>query len=176
MAFPPPTLPTNRTNATPQQDNHPADHNAYAEAINDITAVVTPYASRIGVGLTQASQSVAAGAQVALSWPTEEYDTNAFHGSGSSTVTIPAGLSGLYAVTFRVGVGGSGTVSVVCDVIVNIDGVLYQDFIPAGKGGAAMCLVLPILAGDIIEGRVFNGQPGAQFFNGGLHVNYIRPI
>ncbi len=35
MAFPPATLPTNRTNATPQQDTHPSDHNALAAAIND---------------------------------------------------------------------------------------------------------------------------------------------
>lgn len=38
MAFPPPTLPTNRTNATPQLDTHAADHNAIAQAINDTVA------------------------------------------------------------------------------------------------------------------------------------------
>jgi hypothetical protein len=40
MAWPPPVLPTNRTNATPQQDTHPADHNAIAQAINDTVATV----------------------------------------------------------------------------------------------------------------------------------------
>jgi hypothetical protein len=35
MAWPPPTLPTNRTNADAQQDTHPADHNAANLAIND---------------------------------------------------------------------------------------------------------------------------------------------
>lgn len=36
MAWPPATLPTNRTNATPQLDTHAADHNAHALAINDL--------------------------------------------------------------------------------------------------------------------------------------------
>lgn len=36
MAWPPPVLPTNRTNATPQLDTHAADHNAYALAMNDV--------------------------------------------------------------------------------------------------------------------------------------------
>ena len=36
MAYPPPVLATNRTNATPQMDTHAADHNALALAVNDI--------------------------------------------------------------------------------------------------------------------------------------------
>ena len=36
MAWPPPVLPVNRTDATPQQATHPADHNAANLAINDI--------------------------------------------------------------------------------------------------------------------------------------------
>lgn len=35
MAWPPPTLNTNRTNATPQLDNHPADHNTLADFANE---------------------------------------------------------------------------------------------------------------------------------------------
>lgn len=40
MAWPPPVLPINRTNADAQQDTHPADHNAANLAINDLTAKV----------------------------------------------------------------------------------------------------------------------------------------
>jgi len=36
MAYPPATLPTNKTNQTAQLDDHPAMHNALAAAINDI--------------------------------------------------------------------------------------------------------------------------------------------
>lgn len=40
MAWPPAPLPTNRTNATPQQNTHPGDHNAIAQAINDTVSHV----------------------------------------------------------------------------------------------------------------------------------------
>lgn len=38
MAWPPPTLPTNRTDTTVMSTTHPADHNAANLAINDIVA------------------------------------------------------------------------------------------------------------------------------------------
>jgi hypothetical protein len=38
MAWPPPLLPTNLSNATAQQDTHPAVHNAANLAINDLVA------------------------------------------------------------------------------------------------------------------------------------------
>lgn len=42
MPYPPPVLPTDRTNATPQQDVHPADHNAVNLAVNDIVNALGP--------------------------------------------------------------------------------------------------------------------------------------
>lgn len=42
MPYPPPVLPINRTNADPQQDTHPNDHNALALAVNDITTELGP--------------------------------------------------------------------------------------------------------------------------------------
>jgi hypothetical protein len=51
MAWPPPVLPTNRTNATPQQDTHPADHNAVNLAVNDLVTHVQAY----GPGATSTS-------------------------------------------------------------------------------------------------------------------------
>lgn len=52
MAFPPAVLPTNRTNATPQQDTHPADHNAVNAAVNDIVT----YVGRISRGVLERVQ------------------------------------------------------------------------------------------------------------------------
>lgn len=42
MPYPPAPLPLNRTNATPQQDNHPQDHNTISLGINDIVAELGP--------------------------------------------------------------------------------------------------------------------------------------
>jgi len=41
MAWPPPVLPTNRQDLTPQTVTHPAEHNAENLAINDLVAKVT---------------------------------------------------------------------------------------------------------------------------------------
>lgn len=38
MPFPPPTLPTNRTNATVMDSTHPGDHNDVNQAVNDVAA------------------------------------------------------------------------------------------------------------------------------------------
>jgi hypothetical protein len=40
MAFPPPVLPINRTDATAQQTTHANDHNAISQAVNDTVADV----------------------------------------------------------------------------------------------------------------------------------------
>lgn len=42
MAWPPPTLPTTRTDTTVMASTHPADHNAVNLAINDIVGYVKP--------------------------------------------------------------------------------------------------------------------------------------
>ena len=48
MSWPPPILPVNRTNATPQLDTHAADHNAANQAINDIVARVNKSVQFVG--------------------------------------------------------------------------------------------------------------------------------
>lgn len=52
MTFPPPVLPANRTDLTPQLTNHAADHNALATAVNDLTAHVK------GIPMIQAKSQV----------------------------------------------------------------------------------------------------------------------
>jgi hypothetical protein len=42
MAYPPTVPSTTRTNATPQVDNHPGDHNALATALSDIVNELGP--------------------------------------------------------------------------------------------------------------------------------------
>lgn len=49
MAFPPSPLPVNRTNATPQQNTHPADHNAIGQAVNDTVTQVVGLTNSLGL-------------------------------------------------------------------------------------------------------------------------------
>lgn len=52
MAYPPSTLPTNRTDSTPTPTNHPADHNNADQAINDIVGVLGPNPNGTATDLT----------------------------------------------------------------------------------------------------------------------------
>lgn len=52
MAWPPPVLPINRSDALDQQTNHPADHNAVNQAVNDIVARLTATGLVIGAPQT----------------------------------------------------------------------------------------------------------------------------
>ena len=47
MAWPPPVLPVNRTNATVQTDNHIYDHNTANQAINDLVTQVQALQGRL---------------------------------------------------------------------------------------------------------------------------------
>lgn len=49
-----------------------------------------------------ANQAISASTTTAISWDTENADTDGFIAVTSSTVTIPAGLGGLYSMTARV--------------------------------------------------------------------------
>jgi hypothetical protein len=46
MAWPPPLMPINRTDATPQQVDHPADHNTIAQAFNDLVPIIAALQDR----------------------------------------------------------------------------------------------------------------------------------
>jgi hypothetical protein len=81
MPFPPPVLPINRTNATAQQDTHPADHNAAALAINDTVARVVT----LGNTVDQLTAGQLRSARAVVRIPNE-------HPSGSE-YRIPHGLT-----------------------------------------------------------------------------------
>lgn len=80
MAYPPPTLPTNRTNATAQQDTHPGDHNAVNLAMNDTVGRLNALIAQVTVieGRT--------------------HDWTVVHGE----VNVPAGSSGWISVNLGV--------------------------------------------------------------------------
>jgi hypothetical protein len=69
MAWPPPVLPINRTNATPQLDTHAADHNALALAVNDTVARVKQISSGAASGIVAVSTNGNGDASIPLSLP-----------------------------------------------------------------------------------------------------------
>jgi len=68
MAWPPPVLPINRTNATPQLDTHAADHNALAAAVNDITTKVSAIDAAVAPGYIGNAYVAAEQTGIAAAW------------------------------------------------------------------------------------------------------------
>src|SRR5258707_1040517 len=130
MAWPPPSLPTNRTNAAPQQDTHPADHNALALAMNDTVAQVK------GLILGAANQSlVATGSPSVASGAVQQLSYSALSTStwGSGPVfVVPAGVSGWFALMLNVA-GPQIQAGAFADCIINAKTTNFNNYVPGSK-------------------------------------------
>lgn len=110
------------------------------------------------------AQTISNGALTALTWESENWDTNAYHSTSSNTsrITIPAGLGGLYQVNGFASFA-SGSAVGTRDVYLGVNGSAYY---AAGRivGSAASELivsvsaVLQLVAGDYIELFVFQNS------------------
>jgi len=171
MAYPPATLPTNRTNATPQQDVHPADHNTTNVAINDIVAELGPNPSgqfptvsaqfaRSGGSLVRnADAGFAAGSySIVSNFPTSPDDTGGYTNASTGVITIPADKAGVYAITISYA-WRAPTPTGYCSIVINNDtdplhGLRY-DFTTIPGGASAHTLILPLAPGNTIDMRVY---------------------
>jgi hypothetical protein len=147
---------------------------AWNDAITQINtntaslAVVAPLASRTGCRLRRAAtQSVANSTSVTISWDTEDEDTGAFITVTGTTVTIPTGLGGLYAITFHaVGVTTTGRLVNWIEPTSGIAGTPAQ--LRAVSSGAdtfvTLGVTIPLLAGDSFISRVFHTNGAAANF------------
>jgi hypothetical protein len=165
MAWPPPVLPINRTNATPQLDTHAADHNALALAVNDIVGRVTAADGRKGTSAHQGGQSIAGGAVVSLSW---EAVSDPSWGAGP-TFTVPnvANTTGIYTLSLRV---AGPTQPGPADVVIVIGGLEHSNYIPTNKASVAFCVSMQLTAGTQVFVRIYNPSASAQFYNADLHI------
>lgn len=94
------TLPTNRTTASTAAE-HVADHNTLHAMNNELTAA-------IGVRLRRAAnQSIPNNSPTVVSFDTEDEDTSGYFPGTGTTITIPAGKAGIYAVSFKGTYAGS---------------------------------------------------------------------
>ena len=162
MAWPPPTLPTNRSNATPQTSTHPADHNALALAINDTVGYVQFLDSglaRKGVVVAQSGQSVAAGQVVTLSW--SSFSETTF--GTSSTLIVPANAGGIYVASLKVN-GPVSPANSHGDVIIYLRGEAFAGYIPESKSQISVCAMLGMSPGDGCYVQVYNSTGSSQFF------------
>jgi hypothetical protein len=109
------------------------------------------------------NQSIASGATNLISFDLEDFDSDGYITVTSTTVTIPAGLGGVYGITARVqasaGMSGGGTASI------RINGVAdFPFFATAGNGLMAASIVHEIAAAGTLELVVYNGHSGSLNF------------
>lgn len=89
MAWPPPPLPINRTNSTPQETTHPGDHNTMSQAINDTVAYFQSAAGQVSSSL---AGNIAYDGALLILTRSQTITTNGFgDGDISLTTGLPSG-------------------------------------------------------------------------------------
>jgi hypothetical protein len=149
MAWPPPTLPTNRTNAVPQQDTHPADHNAANLAINDIVGHMT------GTGASQGGNlgKLATGAPLTANIPIGGVMTRM-----TADLVLPAG-GGYFLVVYNVLVLSTAALKFKCR-LVGLPGPGYFESNLAGATEGSVAFSMFAQAGATVSVHGINTGGG----------------
>lgn len=97
-----------------------------------------------------ANQNLPAGAVTQMIFDTEDEDTGGFLTPPGSTITIPAGLGGLYVIVF------SGYLGTVTGDVQLVAGGLTSYGAPSVRTGSAVAtLITPLTPGNIIQASVW---------------------
>lgn len=136
-----------------------SDHRHAREA--DVT-------SRKGVSVDAASFAVAAGGTTNITWTSETADTSSFITPSSTTITVPAGLDGVYAITIRG--AWAGSFNETRAVFITAGGILYP--IPmatpiSGLGGTLIqnwvgSITIPLAATNTVSASIAHANAGSQ--------------
>lgn len=129
---------------------------------------------RVGVRVRRvATQSVNSATDTAISWDTEDEDTDGFIAVTSTTITIPTGLGGIYAISLFL--QGASSLSGRCfsdiDITSAITGVPTIFRAPVEMSTETRytnTFTGPLLAGDSFTASVFQTSGGAVTFTGWL--------
>ena len=114
-------------------------------------------------------QSVGSGSQTTITWTTEGLDTHGFLTPTSGTVTIPAGMGGLYAITAQL---VTYYVSGRCYAQITAAGRIYRvPFTSPGEDLVSVSATVPLAAGDTISVAVFHTSGSTITWTGALYVN-----
>ena len=125
-------------------------------------------AGRTGATLPRsAQQTIPTATETTVSWDTETADTDGFITVPSGTVTIPAGLAGLYMLTVRTewsaGVGGLGGY-----IAAKRNGTPWITQLPANTSAGTHSMVIPWAVGDTLTVGVLHTASGSLAMTGRL--------
>lgn len=144
----------------------------YVQVMTDgsIAFLVPP--GRAGGSWSRTSgQSVGSGSQTTITWTTEGLDTHGFLTPTSGTVTIPAGMGGLYAITAQL---VTYFISGRCYAQITAAGRIYRTpFTSPGEDLVSVSATVPLAAGDTISVAVFHTSGSTITWTGALDVYRI---
>jgi hypothetical protein len=130
-----------------------------------------------------ANQSISSGVTTSVSWDTEDVDTSGFIAVTSTTITIPTGLDGLYAITYDArGPGISGAAGTAAILILPTSAItgMPADFTVAMDASllkrASLGITIPLLAADSFVCQVRHGTGSAQNFTAWLSCYRIAVL
>lgn len=115
--------------------------------------------TRTGCRLRRPSQTIASNNLSAISWNTEDEDTDGFFPAGlGPTVTIPAGLDGIYAVTLRAAapISGRAFIEIVPTSVITGMPQSFRSVMDPAEDRTAVSAVLPLEAGDSLACQIFH--------------------
>lgn len=116
-----------------------------------------------------ASLSVLSTSWTVIPWDTETQDTDNYHAAGSSTVTIPAGLGGIYVVACRISVDGGAVLTGRSFLDLTIAGTIYRA-VATGEGIVTVSAVAALAAGNTISANVYHSTGSARGITGSLEL------
>ena len=145
----------------------------YVQVMTDgsIAFLVPP--GRAGGSWSRTSgQSVGSGSQTTITWTTEGLDTHGYLTPTSGTVTIPAGMGGLYAITAQL--DAAAALGGRCYGQVTAAGRIYRvPFTSPGEDLVSVSATVPLAAGDTISVAVFHTSGSTIKWTGYLDVYRI---
>jgi hypothetical protein len=190
MAYPPPVLPINRDNATPQQDTHPADHNAVNLAVNDITTVLGPWPPggsatvmarfeaienkmlESAVALNQSGQVFTPGQYTQMNW---DGRSNTNWGTGWQLICPPNGL-GFYGVSVTIDSPAQMPAGGYADVVVHMASNLFYAYIPQGKSHVTLTAMLALQPGQGVWVDVYNPIAQDTYYMGQMTIDRLHSV
>jgi len=114
-------------------------------------------------------QSVDSGSQTTITWTTEGLDTHGFLTPTSGTVTIPAGMGGLYAISVALDAGAA--LGGRCYAQITAAGRIYRTpFTSPGEDLVSVSATVPLAAGDTISVAMYHASGSTIAFKGALDV------
>ena len=117
-------------------------------------------------------QSVGSGSQTTITWTTEGLDTHGFLTPTSGTVTIPAGMGGLYAITAQLDAAAALVSGY--DAQITAAGRIYRTpQTSPGEDLVSVSATVPLAAGDTISVAVYHASGSTIAWTGYLDVYRI---